>query len=76
MYFCAEVKSHISIELHEQVPTEQDYERLVEKTGMDKDFISLLLKNIRLSIYREEVNDLQLQQYIDGMNELLKALKT
>jgi hypothetical protein len=75
MYFCADVKSHIGVELYEQVPGEADYERLIEKTGMEKDFISMLLHNIRLSIYREEVIDLQLKQYIDGMNVLLQALK-
>ena len=72
MYFCAEVKNQIGIDIFERVPNETDYERLVEKTGMEKDFITLLLQNIRLSIYREEVSDLQLQQFINGMNELLK----
>ena len=74
MYFCAEVKIQIGVDLYESVPDETYYERLIEKTGMDKDFINLLLKNIRLAINRSEVNDLQLQQYIDGMNELLHAL--
>ena len=76
LYFCTDVKNLIGIELYEQVPGEADYDRMVEKTGMEKDFISLLLHNIRLSTYRGEVNDLQLKQYIDGMNELLRALKT
>ena len=75
MYFSADVKNLIGVELYEQVPNESDYERLIEKTGIDKDFIHILLYNIRQSTYREEVNDLQLKQYIDGMNTLLRALK-
>ena len=76
MYFCADVKNLIGVELYERVPAEPDYKRLVEKTGMEKDFISMLLQNIRLAIYRGELVDLQLRQYIDGMNELLQALRT
>jgi len=75
MYFCAEIKNQIGVELYERVPDESDYERLVEKTGIEKDLIYLLLQNIRLAIYREEVYDLQLQQYIDGLNVILKGLK-
>ena len=75
MYFCSEVNNQIGVELYEHVPDEPDLERLTEKSGMEKDFINLLLQNIRLSIYREEINDLQLQQYIDGMNELLRNVK-
>ena len=73
MYFCSEVKNQIGVELYDRVPDESDYQRLVEKTGLEKDFINLLLQNIRLAVYREEVNDLQLQQYVDGMNGMLKG---
>ena len=76
MYFCTGVKNMTGVELYEQVPGEADYERLSEKTGMEKDRINMLLQNIRYAIYREEVVDLQLKQYIDGMNEILQALKT
>ncbi|MDR2916993.1 MAG: hypothetical protein LBV74_19545 [Tannerella sp.] len=76
LYFCAEVKSLIGVDLQENVPDEADYRRLAEKTGMDNDFPGRLLKNIQLAIYRSEVDDLQLKQYIDGMNDILRALKT
>ena len=73
-YFCAEVKYLIGVDLQENIPDETDYKRLSEKTGMDNDLISLLLKNIRIAVYRSEANDLQLKEYIDGMNELLREL--
>ena len=76
MYFCTEVKNLTGVELYEQVPDETRYERLVEKTGMEKDFISLLLQNIRYATYSGEVVDLQLKRYIDGMNDILRSLKT
>ena len=76
LYFCTEVKSLIGVELTENVPNDPDYERLIEKTGMEKDFICLLLQNIRIAVYSEEITDTQLQQTIDGMNKLLIALKT
>jgi len=75
-YFCAEVKSLIGIDLQENIPNEPDSRRLAEKTGMENELTALLLKNIRIAIYRSEVDDLQLKQYIDGMNDLLRALKT
>ena len=74
-YFCIEVKSFIGIDLRENIPTESDFLRLVEKTGLEKYFISNLLKNIQMSFYRSEVSDIELKQYIDGMNEILKELK-
>lgn len=75
MYFCAEVKSLIGIDLQENIPDESDYKRLMEKTGLEQDFLGSLLKNIQMAVYRSEVNDLQLKQYIDGMNDILHALK-
>ena len=73
-YFCAEVKSLIGIDLQENNPDELDNERLVEKTGLDIDFIRNLLKNIEMSLYASQINDLQLKQYIDGMNKILRKL--
>ena len=73
-YFCTEVKSFIGIDLRENIPTEYDFLRLVEKTGLDMDFIRKLLKDIQMSLYRSEVSDIELKQYIDGMNKILKQL--
>ena len=75
-FFCADVKNLIGVELYDQVPCESDYDRLNEKTGMEKDFINRLLQNIRYAIYTDRVVDLQLKQYIDGMNEILRSLKS
>ena len=75
-YFCAEVKRLIGIELKDEVPDVSDYTRLSEKTGIDKDFISILLKDIRVAIYQSSANDLQLKKFIDGMNDILRALKS
>ena len=73
-YFCAEMKSLIGIDLQENIPDKQDYKRLVEKTGMKAYFISQLLKNIQMTFYRSEVSDIQLKEYIDGMNKILNQL--
>jgi len=75
-FFCADVKNHIGVELYEHLPDESDYERLIEKTGMEKELISLLLQQIQLAIHRREITDLQLKKIIDGMNDLLQTLKT
>jgi len=74
-YFCAEVKSLIGIDLQENIPDEQDYKRLIEKTGMEMDFISKLLKDIQMALYRSEVDDIQLKQHIDGMNLIKLRIK-
>ena len=74
-YFCADVKNLIGVELFEQVPGEADYERLFEKTGIEKEVVKSLLHHVRVATYQEKVNDQQLKSYIDGMNELLRALK-
>ena len=74
-YFCAEVKSLTGIDLQENISDESDSKRLIEKTGMEIDFIRDLLKNIQISLYASQVNDIQLKQYIDGMNKILKQLK-
>lgn len=76
LYFCAEVKSLIGVDLQENIPDESDYRRLAEKTGMENQLLSKLLKNIQYAVYRSEVDDLQLKQYVDGMNDILRALKT
>ena len=75
IFLCAEIKANIGIDLQENIPDEQDYKRLVEKTGIEADNIRALLKNIQMALYRVEVDDKQLKQYIDGMNKILKALK-
>jgi hypothetical protein len=74
--FCSQVKSLIGVDLQENIPDESNYVRLSEKTGTDYDLMCQLLKNIRIVIYRSEATDVQLKQYIDGMNDLLRALKS
>ena len=74
-YFCSEIKSLIGVDLQENIPNDSDYRRLVEKTGLELSFISDLLKNIQMSLYKSEVDDNQLKQYIDNMNKMLKKLK-
>ena len=75
-YFCAEIKRIIGIELQDEVPNISDYTRLSEKTGIDIDYISLLLKDIRVAIYQSQADDLQLKKFIDGMNDILRALRS
>ena len=75
LYFCAEIKRLTSVDLQEGVPDEAAFIRLSEKTGMERDFIRTLIKNIRMAMYRSEVSDMQLKQQIDGMNDILYALK-
>jgi hypothetical protein len=73
--FCAEVKRLTGTDLRQGIPDETAYTRLSEKTGRDKDGLRTLIKNIEMSIYRSEVSDMRLKEYIDGMNDLLHALK-
>ena len=73
-YFCAEVKNLTGVDLRENIPTESDYRRLTEKTGLEIDFIRDLMKNIQMSFYRSEVSDIELKQYINDMNKILKQL--
>ena len=73
-YFCTELKSLIGIDLQENIPDKQDYKRLVEKTGIEMDYINGLLKNIQMALYLSEVDDIHLKQQIDGMNYILRAL--
>ena len=75
-YFCAEVKSLIGIDIQENATNEQEYKRLTEKTGLEFDYIRGLLKNIQMALFKPEVDDIQLKQYIDGMSHLLKVLKS
>jgi hypothetical protein len=74
LYFCAEVKRLTGVDLQENVPDESVFTRLSEKTGTDTDFIRTLIKNINIALYRSEVSDIQLKQYVDGMNDILYAL--
>jgi len=74
MYFCAEVKRLIGVDLQENTAEDADYQRLSDKTGMDAKLIGNLLVNIRVAIYGSNANDLKLKQYIDAMNDILKAI--
>ncbi|MDR2679452.1 MAG: DUF4350 domain-containing protein [Tannerella sp.] len=76
LYFCAEVKRQTGVDLQERLPDEAAFTRLSEKTGMDVDFIRRLIKNINMAMYRSEVSDIQLKQFIDGMNDIIHALKS
>jgi hypothetical protein len=76
LYFCAGVKRLTGTDLQEGIPDETVYTRLSEKAGMDKETLRTLIKNINMAIYRSEVPDMQLKEYIDGMNNLLHALKS
>jgi hypothetical protein len=74
LYFCAEVKRLTGVDLQENVPGENAFTRLSEKTGTDTDSIRALIKDINMALYRSEVSDIQLELYVDGMNDLLYAL--
>ena len=74
-YFCSEIKSLIGVDLQENIPNDSDYRRLIEKTGLEPDFIRDLLKNIQMSLYKSETDDQQLKLYIDNMNKILRKLK-
>ncbi|HCC50767.1 MAG TPA: hypothetical protein DEQ30_00890, partial [Porphyromonadaceae bacterium] len=76
LYFCAEVKRLTGVDLQEGVPDDAAYTRLSEKSGIDKDALRTLIKNIGMGIYRSYVSDVQLKEYIDGMNDILHALKS
>ncbi|MDR0742968.1 MAG: hypothetical protein LBF05_01230 [Tannerella sp.] len=76
LYFCAEVKRLIGVDLQDGIPDETTYLRLSEKTGKDRDVLRSLIKNIEMGIYRSNVSDMQLKEYIDGMNDILRILKS
>jgi hypothetical protein len=76
MYFCAEVKRQSGIDLQDGVPDETACTRLSEKTGMDRDVLRTLINNVNMKLYLSALSDRELKQYIDGMNNLLHALKT
>lgn len=75
LYFCSEVKRLVGVDFQERVPDEYDYKRLADKTGIEMGIIYSLLQNIRMAIYRSEAEDERLKQFIDGMNDILNALK-
>lgn len=75
-YFASEVNKLTGIDLQERVPEESDYQRFAEKTGMEIDLLKTLLKNIQMAVYRSEIDDTRLKQYIDGMNDILRAMYT
>jgi hypothetical protein len=76
LYFCDEVKRLTGVDLREHVPGENAFMRLSEKSGMEMAFIRTLIRNINMAMYRHEASDLQLKHYIDGMNDILHALKS
>jgi hypothetical protein len=76
LYFCAEIKRLIGVDLQEGIPDDTAYTRLSEKTGMDKEVLRTLIKNTGMAIYRSDASDIQLKEYIDGMNDILHALKS
>ncbi|MDR1097853.1 MAG: hypothetical protein LBL57_06960 [Tannerella sp.] len=76
LYFCAGVKRLTGADLQEGVPDEATCVRLSEKAGMEKETLRTLVKNINMAIYRSEIPDIQLKECIDGMNDLLHALKS
>jgi len=75
MFFCAEVKDLSGVDLSDKLPSETDYERLIEKSGMERESISRLLQNIQQAVGGTKVNDWQLKHYIDEMNKFLRYLK-
>ena len=75
-YFYAEVKRLIGVDLQESQPDMQTYRRLSEKTGIEAEELSTLFKGINLDIYRFSVSDDLLKKYIDGLNHIIKALKS
>jgi hypothetical protein len=75
-FFRAEVKRLSGIDLHEGAAGEDVYGRLSLKTGMEKDALRAVISNINMRLYRAEVSDGDLKTYIDGMNNILHALKT
>jgi hypothetical protein len=76
LYFCAEVQRLIGMDLQQRIPDDTTYLRLSEKTGMDRDLLRTLIKNIGMGLYRSDVSDMQLKEYIDGMNTILYTLKS
>lgn len=75
-YFCAEVNKLTGLDFQERVPDESGYQRLAEKTGMDADLLKTILKDIQMAVYRSEADDTHLKQYIDRMNDILRAMYT
>jgi hypothetical protein len=76
IYFCAEVKRLIGIDLQDDVPGETAYTRMSEKTGMNKDLLQTLIYDINKGLYSSGLSDPELKQCIDSMNDILEALKT
>jgi hypothetical protein len=75
LYFCAEVKRLTGIDLQDGVPGETEYQRLSEKTGIDRDDLRTLISNINRKLYLSDLYDEELKQCIDGMNDILHSLK-
>lgn len=75
-FFCAEVNKLTGIDFQERMPDDSDFQRLAEKTGMNKESLQSSLKNIQLAVYRADIDDTRLKQYIDGMNDILHIMYT
>jgi hypothetical protein len=75
-YFCTEVNRLTALDFRERMPDDSDYQRLSEKTGKEKETLKTLLRNIQIAVYRSDVDDARLKQYIDGMNDILHAMYT
>jgi len=74
-YFCSELKRLAVTDITDRAPEESDFERLAELSGIETDIIRPLLKNISMSVYRSYAEDMQLKQYIDGMNDIVQNIK-
>ncbi|MDR1380327.1 MAG: DUF4350 domain-containing protein [Tannerella sp.] len=75
LYFCDSVKRLTGIDLQDGVPDEATFMRLSEKTGISRDVLRTLIKDINIAIYRSEAPDALLKTYVDGMNGILHSLK-
>ncbi|MDR2473927.1 MAG: DUF4350 domain-containing protein [Tannerella sp.] len=73
--FYSEMKRLIGTDLSDRTPNDADFQRIADKTGIETSVISTLIKNINIAVYRFEASDLQLKQFVDGMNDLLRGLK-
>jgi hypothetical protein len=76
LYFCAEVKRLTGTDLQDAVPGETAYTRLSEKTGMKKDLLRTLINHVNRGLYAPCLQDQKLKQCLDGINDILQALKT
>jgi hypothetical protein len=75
--FCAEIKKLTGISVEGTNTDKNDCQRLADKTGLETSYIEKFIHDISTYInYNSEMDDKELKQYCDGMNEILKLLKT